>query len=57
LVLSQGGPHLAVLTCLATVAVAALAGTASAKLVERILSRGDTGITKKPMIAEDPYSF
>jgi chloride channel protein, CIC family len=55
LVLSQGGPHLAVLTCLATVVVAAFAGTASAKLLDRILSL--TAVTKKPMIAEDPYSF
>ena len=55
LVLSQGGPHLAVLTCLATVVVAAFAGTASAKLLDRILSLG--AVTKKPMIAEDPYSF
>jgi H+/Cl- antiporter ClcA len=57
LVLSQGGPHLAVLTCLATVIVAAFAGTASAKLLDRLLSRGPTGVTKTPVIAEDPYSF
>jgi H+/Cl- antiporter ClcA len=55
LVLSQGGPHFAVLTCLATVVVAAFAGTASAKLLDRILSL--RAVTKKPMIAEDPYSF
>jgi H+/Cl- antiporter ClcA len=57
LVLSQGGPHLAVLTCLATVVVAAFAGTGSAKLLDRILSRGRAVVTKKPLIAEDPYSF
>jgi len=57
LVLSQGGPPLAVLTCLATVIVAAVAGTASAKLLDQILSRGPTGVTKTPVIAEDPYSF
>jgi H+/Cl- antiporter ClcA len=55
LVLSQGGPRLAVLTCLATVVVAAFAGTGAAKLLDRILS--PAGIAKKPMIAEDPYSF
>lgn len=55
LVLSQGGPHLAVLTCLATVVVAAFAGTASAKLLDRILSL--RAVTKRPKIAEDPYSF
>jgi H+/Cl- antiporter ClcA len=57
LVLSQGGPHLAVLTCLATVVVAAFAGTGSAKLLDRILSRGRARVIKKPLIAEDPYSF
>ena len=57
LVLSQGGPLLAVLTCLATVVVAAFAGTASAKLMDRILSLGRTRAAKKPMFAEDPYSF
>ena len=55
LVLSQGGPRFAVLTCLATVVVAAFAGTASAKLLDRILSL--RAVTRKPMIAEDPYSF
>ena len=54
LVLSQGGPLLAVVTCLATVVVAAFAGTGSAKLLNRILS---LGVMEKPMIAEDPYSF
>src|SRR5262245_42970996 len=48
LVLSQGGPRLAVLTCLATLVVAAVAGTGSARLLDRILT---------PTIAEDPYSF
>jgi H+/Cl- antiporter ClcA len=57
LVLSQGGPHLAVLTCLATVVVAAFAGTASAKLLDRILSLGHTGVGKKLVVGEDPYSF
>lgn len=57
LVLSQGGPRLAMLTCLATVVVAAFAGTGSAKLLNRVLSLAHPGVTKKPMIAEDPYSF
>jgi chloride channel protein, CIC family len=57
LVLSQGGPRLAVLTCLATVVVAAFAGTGSAKLLDRILSRVHPGVAEKPMIAGDPYSF
>jgi H+/Cl- antiporter ClcA len=57
LVLGQGGPHLAVLTCLATVVVAALAGTGSAKLLDRILSLAHPGVAEKPRIAEDPYSF
>jgi H+/Cl- antiporter ClcA len=57
LVLSQGGPHLAVLTCLATVLVAAFAGTGSAKLLDRILSLLRTRFGKKPITAEDPYSF
>ena len=57
LVLSQGGPRLAVLTCLATVVVAALAGTSSAKLLDQILSLAHTGAAKKPIIAQDPYSF
>jgi H+/Cl- antiporter ClcA len=55
LVLSQGGPRFAVLTCLATVVVAAFAGTGSAKLLDRILS--PAVIARKPMIAEDRYSF
>jgi H+/Cl- antiporter ClcA len=55
LVLSQGGPRFAVLTCLATVLVAAFAGTGSAKLLDRILAL--SGIARKPTIAEDSYSF
>ena len=39
LVLGQGGPHLAMLTCLATVIVAAYAGTGAAFLLDRILTR------------------
>lgn len=57
LVLSQGGPRLAVLTCLATIIIAAFAGTGSAKLLDRILSVAHLGVAEKPMIAEDPYSF
>ena len=58
LVLSQGGPRLAVLTCLATVVVAHLAGTRSALLVDRILSRGKADVGRKPTTVErDPYSF
>ncbi len=57
LVLSQGGPRLAVLTCLATVIVAAFAGTGSAKMLDRILSLGRPRVAKEPVMAEDPYSF
>jgi chloride channel protein, CIC family len=57
LVLSQGGPRLAVLTCLATVVVASFAGKGSALLVDRILSRGDVDVGKKPTMEPDPYSF
>lgn len=57
LVLSQGGPHLAVLTCLATVLVAAFAGTGSAKLLTRLLSRGRPAVAAEPLEAQDPYSF
>ena len=57
LVLSQGGPHLAVLTSLGTVVVAAFAGAGSAKLLDLILSFGHSRVTKAPVIAEDPYSF
>ncbi|MBO0723634.1 MAG: chloride channel protein, partial [Blastocatellia bacterium] len=56
LVLSQGGPHFAVLTSLATVAVAAFVGSGAAKLVDQILSL-ILGSAKKPVIVEDPYSF
>jgi H+/Cl- antiporter ClcA len=55
LVLSQGGPLPAVLTCLATVVVAALAGTASVKLLDWLL--GHFGVAEKSVVAEDPYSF
>jgi hypothetical protein len=55
LVLSQGGPPLAVFTCLAAVVVAGFAGTSSAKLLDRILSKVDK---RQPAIVEsDPYSF
>ena len=57
LVLSQGGPHLAVLTCLATVIVAAFAGTGSAKLLDRILSPRRLRVAEEPIMAQDPYSF
>ena len=58
LVLSQGGPLLAVLTCLATVVVAAFAGTYSAKLLDGILSLAHLRPEREPLaIAEDPYSF
>ena len=57
LVISQGGPHLAVLTCLATVIVAAFAGTASAKMLDRILSLRRPKVAEAPIMAEDPYSF
>jgi len=58
LVLSQGGPLLAVLTCLATVVVAAFAGTFSAKLLDRILSLAHLRPTREPpTTAEDSYSF
>jgi chloride channel protein, CIC family len=57
LVLSQGGPLLAVLTCLATVVVAAFAGNWSANLVDRLLSLRRAAIAKTPALAEDPYSF
>jgi H+/Cl- antiporter ClcA len=40
LVVGQGGPKLAMLTCLATVATAAFAGTAGAWLLDRILGPG-----------------
>jgi CIC family chloride channel protein len=40
LVLGQGGPKLAMLTCLATVATASFAGTGAAWLLDRILGPG-----------------
>jgi H+/Cl- antiporter ClcA len=39
-VLSQGGPHLATLTCLAAVAVATFAGTGVATALERLIDLG-----------------
>ena len=59
LVLSQGGPRLAILTCLATVVVANLAGTRSALLLDRILPRGKADLGEKPAttLERDPYSF
>ena len=57
LVLTQGGPHLAVVTCLVTVIVAAFAGTASAKMLDRILSLGRPRVAQEPILAQDPYSF
>ena len=57
LVLSQGGPHLAVLTCLATVIIAAFAGTGSAKMLDRILSLGRPRVAEEPITEQDPYSF
>jgi len=39
LVLGQGGPALAMLTCVATVVVAAFAGTGVAFLLDRLLTR------------------
>src|SRR5262245_43151291 len=57
LVLGQGGAGVAVLTCLATVIVAAVAGTGSAKVLDRILSIARPRVAKTPAIAEDPYSF
>ncbi len=47
LVLSQGGPRLAVLTCLATVVVAGFAGTGSVKLLDRLLARGHAEVAKR----------
>ena len=56
LVLGQGGPRFAVLTSLAAVVIAAFAGNAAAKLLDRVLSF-ISGLAKKPVVAEDPYSF
>ena len=56
MVLGQGGPPFAVLTSLATVVVAAFAGHGAAKLLDQILSL-TSGLTKKYVITEDPYSF
>jgi CIC family chloride channel protein len=47
LVLGQGGPGLATLTCLATVAVAAFAGTGAAAMLDRMLARRKAAIEDK----------
>jgi H+/Cl- antiporter ClcA len=39
MVLGVGGPHLATLTCLATVVVAYFAGAAAERLLDRVLAR------------------
>lgn len=57
LVLSQGGPHLAVITSLATVVVAGFAGKGSALLVDRILSPGQTADQQLATAESDPYAF
>lgn len=57
LVLSQGGPRLAVLTCLATVLVAAFTGAGTAKSLDRILSPPRPAAAKEHIMAQDPYSF
>jgi H+/Cl- antiporter ClcA len=46
-VLSQGGPHLAILTCLAAVAVAAFAGSGVATTLERLLAAGQAYVEKR----------
>jgi H+/Cl- antiporter ClcA len=46
-VLGQGGPHLATLTCLATVAVATFAGRGAGSLLERFLGFGHAYIEKR----------
>ena len=46
-VLSQGGPHLATLTCLAAVAVAAFAGSGVAIALERLLVAGQAFVQKR----------
>jgi chloride channel protein, CIC family len=51
LVLGQGGPLLAMLTCLATVAVAAYAGMATAALLDRIPARWPHAVES------DSYTF
>jgi H+/Cl- antiporter ClcA len=47
LVLGQGGPHLAMLTCLATVLVAGVVGTGTATLLDRFLGFGKAYIAKR----------
>jgi hypothetical protein len=46
-VLSQGGPHLATLTCLAAVAVAAFAGLGVATALERLVNVGQAFVGKR----------
>jgi H+/Cl- antiporter ClcA len=46
-VLGQGGPPLATLTCLAAVAVATFAGTGAAALLDRLLGFGHAYIEKR----------
>jgi H+/Cl- antiporter ClcA len=53
LVLGQGGPGLAMLTCLGTVIVAAYAGTGTAFLLDRILARAPH---PHPVVS-DSYTF
>ena len=50
LVLGQGGNHLAMATCLATVLVAAFAGAGTASLLNRILWR-------RPKVESAEYTF
>jgi H+/Cl- antiporter ClcA len=57
LVLSQGGPHLAVLTCLATVVVAGFAGTGSALMLDRILSADHAPKRELIDLERDSYNF
>jgi H+/Cl- antiporter ClcA len=45
--LSQGGPHLAMLTCLAAVAVAAFAGLGVVTALERVLHAGQPCVEKR----------
>jgi hypothetical protein len=47
LVLSQGGPGLATLTCLAAVAVAAFAGSGIVTALERVLHAGQAYVEKR----------
>jgi H+/Cl- antiporter ClcA len=51
LILGQGGPYLAMLTCLATVIVAAYAGAGAASLLDRVLARWPQ------RVESDSYTF